>query len=98
MRFTWNDRVSRFPFNNKGNIGEWFSHGGLAGMLMDKKDKGSEPAPAPLPDPNAAAQTALDAQNKDRRTLLASGGRTDLTSGSGMLLGSDINSLNVGGS
>jgi hypothetical protein len=50
----------------------------------------------PLPDPNAAQQTALDAQTKQRKTLLASGGAT----GQGQsqpILGSDIHSLNLGG-
>jgi hypothetical protein len=59
------------------------------------KDKGPDPV-AP-PDPNAATQAALDAQNKSRKALLASGGAT----GQGQpspILGSDIHSLNLGGS
>ena len=92
MRLSWNDK--RFPFNNRG---ESALH-----AIMDLFSGGSKSSDTPTapaaPDPNKAAQDALDAQNKDRRALLASGGKTDLTGGSGMLLGSDINSLNVGGS
>jgi hypothetical protein len=74
-------------------------HGDVAGVFAPGgKTGGGLPGAEPLPDPNAAAQTALDAQNKERRALLASGGKTDMTGGSGMLLGSDIHSLNLGGS
>ena len=105
MRLSWNDK--RFPFNNKGSseLHDIISMLGpglgqiLAGNdYMGNPKKADLPAAAALPDPNKAAQDALDAQNKDRRALLASGGRTDLTAGSGMLLGSDIHSLNLGGS
>ena len=101
MRSSWNDK--RFPFNNRGEshffdqIAYWSTHG-LVDLFTGGSKGADPPAAVAPPDPNKAAQDALDAQNKDRRALLASGGKTDLTGGSGMLLGSDINSLNVGGS
>ena len=107
MRFTWNDKRARFPFNNRGDahmfdqIGNWFSAGGLAPYLMGggaKGMKGDEPpAPPDAPDPSKAADDALAAQTSQRRSLLASGGQTKYAGGESMLLGSDITTLNLGG-
>ena len=75
--------------------------GGLAATEAVFGGKGAKapdvPAQAALPDPNAAAQTALDAQTAQRKALLASGGQTNVTGGGANILGSDIHSLNLTG-
>jgi hypothetical protein len=97
---SWNVKSARFPFNNRGDI-SWLGPGFgqmLAGNdYMGNSPKNEPPAPPPAPDPNAAANTALDAQSKQRRALLATGGQTEFAGSGGMLLGSDIHSLNLGG-
>ena len=40
-----------------------------------------KPVEPVTPDPNAAAKSAQEAQNKRRRTILSSGGQTDITGG-----------------
>ena len=79
------------------DIGQIFSSGGLIPMLLEKKDKSSSPGSVTPPDPNTAVQTALNAQNLDRKKLLATGGKVDYTGGEAMILGSDIKTLNMGG-
>lgn len=43
-----------------------------------------------LPDPEKAKQTAATDQANQRRSLLAAGGRTDVTGGTGVLTGADV--------
>lgn len=64
-----------------------------AGVGLAQSKKGGAAAPPPLPtapDPNAAQNNADAAQTRQRQILLATGGQTDYTSGTGTLLGSDI--------
>lgn len=96
-------RRRRFPFNNRGEVGERIIDAvvGIAtlGMVPDvlgiDKKRGGPDASTP-PDPNKAAQSALDAQTADRKKLLASGGSTGQGQSS-PILGSDIHTLNLGG-
>ena len=49
------------------------------------------------PDPNKAAQDAKDAQTADRKKLLATGGQTQYAGAGAILLGDNINTINLGG-
>ena len=49
------------------------------------------------PSPTDAAETARQAQLKQRKMLLASGGATDVTHGSAAILGDDISSISLTG-
>lgn len=64
--------------------------------VFSSKDKIDMPTPPASPDPNVAAQTAKDAQNKQRKILLATGGKTQYA-GAGSLLGDNINTINLTG-
>ena len=104
-------RRGRFPFNERGDLGGIFKEANVEWDAFWKGDTGRaftyapgtdvhgnplNPAPAPAtPDPNAAQDAALSAQTAQRRAALASG---SITGGSQPILGSDIHSLNLGGS
>lgn len=67
----------------------------LTGMVKDEKSGESTPA-APSPEQSlAAAQKAADDK---RRTILASGGQTDLTQGLAALSGSSVQKKTLLGS
>lgn len=69
-----------------GAAGATAISGGFGG---DKKSESGLPAPPTLPDPTTAKDTAQAAQTRQRQILLATGGQTDYTEGSGAILGSD---------
>lgn len=50
----------------------------------------SPPAPGTLPDANKAQVNAKNQLMDQRKTLLASGGQTDYTAGTGVLTGTDV--------
>ena len=83
--------------NDMSWLGPGFGQMLFGNDFMGNAPKADLPALPAAPDPNAAVQTALDAQNLERRKLLATGGNTDVTGGKAMILGSDINTLNMGG-
>jgi hypothetical protein len=60
--------------------------------------KNSQPAPAPLPTETAAASTATAAQTQARQSALIAGGQTNVTEGSGIILGGDVSSVTLVGS
>ena len=55
------------------------------------------PAQAPLPTETAAANTASAAQTQQRQSALAAGAATNVTQGSGIILGSDVSSVSLVG-
>ena len=57
----------------------------------------STTAPA-APTETAAANTAQAAQTQSRQAALAAGGSTNVTGGSGIILGSEVTSLSLVGS
>ena len=56
----------------------------------------AKPEMAALPNKNLSQSAAQEQQDASRRAILASGGQTDLTGGSGILLGNDIKSVSLG--
>lgn len=72
-------------------IGGGFAIEAVTGGLGGNKNSSSAlPALPSPPDPNAAAGTADAAQTRQRQILLATGGQTDFTGGTGTLLGTDV--------
>ena len=57
-----------------------------------------QPAQATAPNTATAQQTATEAQTAQRRSALAAGAGTNITQGSGIILGSDISSVTLTGS
>ena len=61
-----------------------------------KKD--SAPGLPAIPSMDTASSTALDAQTQQRQSALRAGGQTNITGGSGIIIGSDVSSLTLVGS
>ncbi len=57
---------------------------------VNKKNDANKPAAITLPDPSSAKDEAAATLKRQRQILLATGGQTDYTGGSGMLIGTDI--------
>jgi len=78
--------------------------GGVAGLaegivgMTEASSKDGQPAQAAAPSTATAQQTATEAQTAQRRSALAAGGETNVTGGSGIILGSDISSISLVGS
>lgn len=73
--------------------------GGLVeGGIALSQAGGNKPQSATLPSETAAANTAQAAQTQSRQAALAAGGSTNVTGGSGIILGSDISSVTLVGS
>lgn len=68
---------------------------GAAELLNSSNPK--QPGTPTTPSQNTAAQTATQAQTQQRQAALAAGGQTNVTGGSGIVLGSDVNSVTLVG-
>ena len=51
-----------------------------------------------LPSLDSSKETALSAQTRQRQAALAAGGNTNITGGTGIILGSDVSSVSLVGS
>jgi hypothetical protein len=70
----------------------------IAGGNKEKKAQSDLLGAAPAaPDPNAAATQAEATLTQNRRTLLASGGNTDVTGGAPILTGNTKSNILLGG-
>ena len=70
---------------------------GIIGMTDASKAQSSLQSPA-APSMTEAQGTATEAQTAQRRSALAAGAGTNITQGSGIILGSDISSVTLTGS
>lgn len=65
---------------------------------LDSSSKNKAPSMPALPSMTSASETAGTAQTQQRQAALAAGGQTNVTSGSGIVLGSDVQSVTLVGS
>lgn len=65
---------------------------------LETSGKNKQPALPAVPSLDSAATTAQGAQTTARQAALAGGGQTNITGGSGIILGSDVSSLTLVGS
>lgn len=71
-------------------IGAGLAGAGIAEMIGGSKNPPGLPSAPALPDPNKASDDAAEKLKTQREILLRAGGQTDLTSGTGVLLGTDV--------
>jgi len=94
----------KFFLNNKGFftvvdviIGAAIGFGAAEGIgALTSNPK--QPASPTAPSTTTAAATATAAQTSQRQAALSSGGQTNVTSGSGIILGQDVSSVSLVGS
>ena len=72
--------------------------GGAVAGIEALSSSPKSPSQATLPSETAAANTAQAAQTQSRQAALAAGGSTNVTGGSGIILGSEVTSLSLVGS
>lgn len=60
--------------------------------------KSSVPGLPAIPSMASASDTSQEAQKQQRRSALIAGSQTNITGGSGIVLGSDVNSVTLVGS
>jgi hypothetical protein len=80
-----------------GAIGGAFAIGEGINALTHSPKNPSDTAPT-LPTEISASNTAQQAQTQQRQAALAAGGNTNVTGGSGIILGQDVNSVTLVGS
>ena len=71
---------------------------GSAEIITALSNKPDQPSLPTSPDMNSADKYAQDAQNNQRQIAIRAGGNTNITGGSGIILGSDISSVSLVGS
>ena len=71
--------------------------GGLAEGVNALTHTPKQPGLPSAPDMGVAQDTATNAQTQQRQASLAAGGQTNVTGGSGIILGSDVNSVTLVG-
>ena len=74
--------------------------GGIAEGVnaLTSSGKNKMPGLPAAPSIDSAGATALDAQTQQRQAALLAGGQTNITGGSGIVLGSDVNAVTLVGS
>ena len=72
--------------------------GGIIEGAIGLSESSKTPSTPAAPSTATAQQTATEAQTAQRRSVLAAGGGTNVTGGSGIILGSDISSVSLVGS
>ena len=91
----------KFIFNNKGFIDIIIGAilgAGLAEGISALTSTPKAPSMPAAPSLTSASDTANTAQTQQRQAALAAGGNTNVTSGTGIVLGSDVQSLTLVGS
>lgn len=71
---------------------------GVSALTSSSKTASQGPAQATLPSETTASSSAQTAQTQSRQSALAAGGGTNVTSGSGIILGSDVSAITLVGS
>ena len=67
-------------------------------FLQTSKTTSQGPVQPTLPTETAAASTATAAQTQARQSALSAGGNTNVTGGSGIIVGGDVSSVTLVGS
>lgn len=94
----------KFICNNKGfadiiiALVAGLAAGGIAEGISALSSSPKTPGLPATPSLDSASTTAQADQTAQRRALLAAGGNTNITNGTGIVLGSDVNSVSLVGS
>lgn len=91
---------SRHPLSQTDFDNPWYALGIIPGIIADvtKSSTPKSPGLPAIPSMTDAKSTAQDAQTSQRQAALRAGAATNVTGGSGIVLGSDVSSLTLVGS
>lgn len=71
---------------------------GIASEVVSLFNQPKAPGLPPVPSLSDSEKAAKDAQTQQRRAVLAAGGMTNVSGGTGIILGSDVSSVSLVGS